>query len=76
MKTASLKPRETLRTVRGTVSVGAVELRELQARWSTFVCMSDRDNERFDPVASLRYTGAVIDAVGIVVATVERSSGQ
>ncbi len=75
MKTASLKPRESLRTVPETISVGAVELRELQARWCAFVCMSDRDNEQFDPVASLRYTGAVIDAVGSVMATVERSSG-
>lgn len=76
MKTAPLKPWETLRTVPETVRVGAVELHELKARWSTFRCMSDRDNKNFDPVASLRYTGAVIDAVESVMATVEASSGE
>lgn len=73
MKTALLKPREPLGTVPETVSVGAVELRELRARLSKLRCMSDRDNERFDPVASLRYTGAVIDAVDSVMATVAPS---
>ncbi|MGO4653095.1 hypothetical protein AB4068_15535 [Arthrobacter sp. 2RAF22] len=76
MTTAPLKTRETLRTGPETVSVGAAELRRLQACWYAFVGMSDRNYEQFDPVASLRHAGAVIDAVGSVMATIKPSPGE
>lgn len=56
---------------RATVRVGAAELGELEERWRSFLAISDRQNKDFDPVTSLRCTGAVIEAVENVISTAE-----
>ena len=76
MNTAPLATEESPRLPAETVSVGALELDELKARWAAFQCVSDRNREKFDPVASLRCTGAVLDAVGHVIATAGQSAAR
>ncbi|MBT2533572.1 hypothetical protein J7E83_15875 [Arthrobacter sp. ISL-48] len=52
-----------------TVRVGAAELGELEECWKSFLATSSDGD--FDPVTSLRCTGAVIRAVENVISTVE-----
>jgi hypothetical protein len=53
------------------VRVGALEFRELQENWTVFLAASDRRSGGFDPVESLRCTGALISAVGRIIATAD-----
>jgi hypothetical protein len=52
-----------------TAQVGAAELNLLRERWVLFRSVADSNRADFDPVASLRSTGALFEAVEDVIAT-------
>lgn len=54
-----------------TVLVSRAQLDRLKEHWATFLAVSDHRNNNFDPVVSLRCTGALIAAVDRVIATAE-----
>ncbi|MDR6688308.1 hypothetical protein J2Y41_003894 [Arthrobacter sp. 1088] len=56
---------------RDTVTVGAAEFRELTMRWQALRHVSDRKGQAVDPVAALRCSGAVLEAVSTVIAAAE-----
>lgn len=73
-----MKPRETNSNALGrakTVEIGASEFRELTKRWRALRHVSDRTGKVVDPVAALRYSGAVLEAVSTVIAAAETTDG-
>lgn len=71
MKIAIPTAVDTTSVPAATVRVGAAELDELEERWKSLLAMSGRQAPDFDPVTSLRCTGAVIRAVENVISSAQ-----
>jgi hypothetical protein len=71
MKNLHTKTPSRLHGRAGAVYLDPTEFHQLKESWAVLVASSDHRNREFDPVVSLRRTGALIAAVERVITTAE-----